>query len=168
MATILLSLGSNQGDRIKQCRNAIENIKERFPAEIKKVSSFYETQALGPVDQEDYINMALEITTDLPPMSLLRSIREVETLMGRRKLVKWGSRDIDIDIIFYDDLVMRSDNLTIPHLLMQERRFVLEPLSEIEPNLIHPLTGKTISQMAKKCKDPLWVKKLDVKQATVK
>ncbi len=163
MITVLLSLGSNQGDRIKQCRGAIEHIKERFPAEIRKISSFYETQAMGPADQKDYINMALEIETDLPPMSLLRSIREVETLMGRRKLVKWGSRDIDIDILLYDDLVMRSDNLTIPHLLMHERMFVLEPLSEIVPNVVHPLTRKTISQMVKKCKDPLWVKKLNVK-----
>jgi len=163
MVTVLLSLGSNQGDRIKQCRSAIENIKERFPAEIRKISSFYETQAMGPADQKDYINMALEIETDLPPMSLLRAIREVETLMGRRKLVKWGSRDIDIDILLYDDLVMRSDNLTIPHLLMHERMFVLEPLAEIVPSKVHPLTRKTIAQMAKKCKDPLWVKKLNIK-----
>ncbi|NGZ61286.1 MAG: 2-amino-4-hydroxy-6-hydroxymethyldihydropteridine diphosphokinase [Nitrospira sp. LK265] len=139
MPMALISLGSNLGDRVLNCKRALEEIA-RF-AEIRRVSSVYETEPVGHEDQPYFINCAAEIETALPPLELLDRLHEVETGLGRLRGETWGPRIIDIDIIFYDDLVIDTEELTIPHVSAHARRFVLEPICEINPMFVHPGFG---------------------------
>lgn len=139
MSRVILSLGSNIGDRVLNCRNALTEISGF--AEIRRVSSVYETEPVGYEDQPDFINCAAEIETALPPLELLGRLREVEKGLGRVRDERWGPRTIDIDIIFYDDLILDTEELTIPHVSAHARRFVLEPVCEIDPMFVHPGFG---------------------------
>lgn len=139
MPTVILSLGSNTGDRILNCRKALSEISAF--AEIRKVSSVYETEPVGYEDQPDFINCAAEIETSFPPLELLDRLHEVEKRLGRVRGEPWGPRTIDIDIIFYEDLVIDTEELIIPHVSAHARRFVLEPVCEINPMLVHPGFG---------------------------
>ncbi len=147
MLIVYIGIGSNIGDRKENCRKAIKLLKENGIA-IKKQSSMYETEPWGVKDQPKFINMAIEVETDKKPEKLLRILKEIEKEIGRAESVKWGPRVIDLDILFYDDMILKTQDLKIPHPLMHERAFVLKPLGEIAPDKKHPVTGKTIKEMA--------------------
>jgi 2-amino-4-hydroxy-6-hydroxymethyldihydropteridine diphosphokinase len=137
-----LSLGANVGDRAASLRSAIRQLGAfgRVVAE----SSFYETEPVEFTDQPWFLNCAVALETNQTPLQLMTSILRLEEQMGRRRVQPKGPRTIDIDVLLFDDIVLDSPSLIIPHPALHERRFVLEPLSEIAPDVLHPLLSKTI------------------------
>jgi 2-amino-4-hydroxy-6-hydroxymethyldihydropteridine diphosphokinase len=146
VAIAYISIGSNLGNRQKNCLRAIEFLEKRGII-VKKKSSMYETKPWGVKDQPQFINMALEVETELEPHELLRTLKDIEKEVGRGATFKWGPRIIDLDILLFNDLFLREDNLQIPHPLMHERDFVLKPLCEIAPERIHPLLKVSICDL---------------------
>ena len=142
-----LSLGSNMGDRGLNINKAIELLNENDKTIVTKIAPFIETKPYGNVEQDDFINTALEIKTLLTPQELLKLANDIEEQLHRVRTIKWGPRTIDVDIIFYDNDIVNESNLIIPHQEMHLREFVLEPLNNIRPQLVHPLLGKSVYQM---------------------
>ncbi len=142
---IYLSLGSNLGDKKENLQKALEELKKGYIT-VKKISSFYKTQPVGLKEQPDFFNIVIKAETSLSPDELLRSILNIEKKMGRKRKKKYGPRIIDIDILLYNDLIIKKKGLNIPHPAMHERNFVLIPLKEIEPQLTHPELKKNISE----------------------
>ncbi len=145
MVEAFVALGSNIGDRVGNIRKAIEFLKEK--ASVSNVSSMYETEPMYLVDQNWFVNCVAKLETNLSPRELLHYLKDVERRMGRTEGVRYGPRIIDLDILFYGDEVIRQDDLEIPHPGISERNFVLVPLAEIEPDLVHPVYGKTSSKL---------------------
>ncbi|PST83502.1 2-amino-4-hydroxy-6-hydroxymethyldihydropteridine diphosphokinase [Pedobacter yulinensis] len=155
-----LLLGSNLGDRPQHLHNAIAMIAERAGV-VSATSSTYETAAWGKTDQPAFLNLAVALQTRLGPLQLLGQVLSIEQELGRVRHEKWGERVIDIDIIFYDDEVVAIEGkLHIPHPELQNRKFVLAPLAEIAPELRHPVSGFTVTEMLAKIDDPLAVTKI--------
>lgn len=150
---VYLSLGSNMGDKRENLLEAIKRIGELENTEVVKSSTILETEPFGYIEQDNFLNACLEVKTLLTPQEFLSSILKIELDMGRVREIKWGPRVIDIDILFYDDEIIQEDNLAVPHPWICEREFVLEPLSEIAPNYVHPLERKTIMMLARKLKE---------------
>ncbi len=146
MTTIYIGIGSNLGDREETCLKALEELEKRG-VRVTKISSRYETEPWGVKDQPKFINMAVAADTELTPREVLGAIKEIEKKLGRRETLRWGPRVVDIDILLYNDLVVDETDLRIPHPHMHERDFVLNPLSEIAPEAIHPLLKKTVREM---------------------
>lgn len=155
---IYLLLGTNMGDRLLHLQQAGSKIADF--ATINRVSAVYKTAAWGKTDQPDFFNQVLEISTPLDPWALMEKLLEVEKTLGRERIEKWGPRIIDIDILLFAQRKIESDNLTIPHPQLPNRRFALEPLYEISPAFIHPVTGMTIAELLNQCADSLTVEKL--------
>lgn len=156
---VYLGIGTNLGDRGKNVNEALELIKEHI-GPVKKVSSLYETEPWGFKSENDFLNMVAEVETKLKPSGLLGRILMIEAQMGRlRGEKKYSSRLIDIDILFYGEKILEAKSLVIPHPKLHERRFVLVPLSEIVPDLVHPKLGKTIKALLEGCPDKSRVKK---------
>jgi 2-amino-4-hydroxy-6-hydroxymethyldihydropteridine diphosphokinase len=148
---ILLSLGSNLGNREEYLAQA-RTVLALFEVEIRRISSITETPALmpegAPADWNiPYLNQVLLVKTHLPPMDLLAVIKHIEADLGRKPAARWAPREIDIDILAYDDVVMVEDALTLPHPQMDAREFVLQPLAEIAPDWVHPVFGKTATEL---------------------
>ena len=145
MPTIYLTLGTNLGDRLANLRAAID----AFPPSIvhRQSSHIYETPPWGYTDQPAFLNMAVKCETDLDAASLLKRLKQIEVQIGRQQSFRWGPRLIDMDILFYDDLVLESESLTIPHPRLHQRAFVLVPLADIALDLIHPVFQKTIAEL---------------------
>ena len=160
MAIAYLMLGSNMGDKHNNLQHAAKAI-DREAGKILQSSAEYESEPWGFTNPENFYNQILVIHTDKSPEELLNKLLSIESGMGRIRLASasYESRTIDIDILFYDSLVLESQSLTIPHPRIAERRFVLLPLLEIAPDLHHPLEDKTIWQMYRECKDELKVMK---------
>ncbi len=146
MSIVYVGIGSNLGDREKNCISAIELLGEKGII-VKKRSSVYKTEPWGIKDQPEFLNMAIEIETDLKPYELLELLKQVEGEIGREKSYKWGPRLIDLDILLFDDTILDDDNLKIPHPLMHERDFVLRPLNEIAPDATHPSLGMKVHEL---------------------
>lgn len=153
MATVYVSLGSNLGDMLQHLRKAIKKIEEVNKISIKKVSSVYESEPVGYKNQRWFLNLVLEIQTSFDPFPLLEHLLAIEDKMGREREEKWGPRNIDIDLLLYDNRIVKSDRLTIPHPRMQERRFVLISLTQIAPKLLHPLLKKSVEELLESCED---------------
>ncbi len=146
MSIVYISIGSNLGSREENCKRAVSLLAESNVT-IRKQSRMYETEPWGVKDQPPFINMAIEIETDKNPEDLLGILQNIEKHMGKAKTVKWGPRIIDLDMLFYDDLIIDTPQLEIPHPFMHEREFVLKPLAEIAPDKKHPVIGKTVKEM---------------------
>lgn len=145
--TAYIALGSNLGDKKKNLESAIEFMNQDAKTKVLKHSAFIETEPMGEVVQDDFLNGAAKIQTLRSPEELLELVAEIESKLKRVRMVHWGPRTIDLDIIFYDDLILTTDNLTIPHIGMAERDFVLDPMCEIAPDKIHPKLLKTVQQL---------------------
>lgn len=159
MPTVFLSLGSNIGDREKNLRTAITALAEAN-VRVTRVSSFYETEPVDLREQPWFLNCAAQAETELPPLELLRALREIESHMGSRKLVPKGPRLIDLDILLYGEETIDTPELQVPHPRMLLRKFVLMPLAEIAPNLKHPSWGEIVSQLLDGLGDSSAVRKL--------
>ncbi len=144
---VYLGLGSNLGQRARSLEKSVERIAEL--ARVEKKSSIYETEPWGLKEQPNFLNQVVKARTRLAPLELLSALKDIEKTMGRKKSVKNGPRLIDLDILFYDDLVMKTDSLTIPHPLLTQRAFVLVPLNEIAPDHLHPVEGRKIREFYK-------------------
>jgi len=156
MNTVYLLLGTNLGDREINLTMARGHLGEKVGT-ILQSSGIYETAAWGKEDQPDFLNQVVMLETHLDPLSLMDTLLWIEGALGRTRKVKWGERIIDLDILFYDDVVVNTEKLTIPHPGIPERRFTLLPLQEIAPQLLHPVLHKTIEQLLASCPDQLEV-----------
>ena len=146
MSIVYIGIGSNLGKRRENCLLAIELI-ERKGISVKKRSSLYETEPWGVKDQPHFLNMAIEIETDLAPLELLHALKDIEREVGRRESYRWGPRIIDLDILLFGDIVENEGDLKIPHPFMHARDFVLRPLQEIAPNARHPLLKMSVREL---------------------
>ena len=154
-----LLIGGNVGNRLKNLREARKHITVKCGMIVKQ-SAIYETAAWGKTDQAAFLNQVVLVETELSARDVLDRILKAELEMGRRRNEKFGPRTIDIDILFYNDDIIREEGLTIPHPQLHLRKFALEPLNEIASDLKHPSSGKTIHEMLLECEDALPVKKL--------
>ena len=144
--TAYVALGSNLGDKEANLRRALELLIESG-VEIVKTSTFISTEPYGVTDQPQFLNGVCEVRTSLEPLELLHTLLDIEQEMGRVRLRHWGERNIDLDLLLYEDVVMDTPQLKLPHPDMQNRDFVLLPLAEIAPELVHPTLQKTISEL---------------------
>jgi len=155
---IYLSLGTNLGNRSLNLKNSIASIEKKVGI-IKRQSCIYQTKAWGVINQPDFLNMVLEVQTSLTPQVVLETVLSIETEMGRVRERKWYTRLIDIDLLFYEDLIIEESNLIVPHPYLHLRNFVLQPLLDLVPLLVHPIMKKTVLQLVVECGDELPVKK---------
>lgn len=159
MIDVFLLLGSNLGDREAYLQKAIDLIGTGL-GPVSEKSSIYETEAWGKTDEPNYLNQVIRVDTDLLARQVLEKILIIENKMGRVREEKWGSRIIDIDILFYGQDIINEPGLIVPHPELHNRRFTLEPLNEIAPDLQHPVLKKSIFRLKNELKDNLIVKKL--------
>lgn len=156
MNKFFLGLGANVGDKKRNIDLAIKLLKEKI--KDVKVAPMYESKPVGYKNQANFLNTALKGFTDLSPLELLNFIKQIEVKVGRVKRFRWGPREIDIDILFYRNLIYKENSIQIPHPRLHERDFVLKPLLELEPEFIHPIFKKSLSELY----DTLKTKELSV------
>ena len=147
--TAYISVGSNMGDKLANCRKGIDSLASLSPeTTVMATSSFYKTEPMDFKDQEWFVNAVIKVSTGLDPLALLAVLQDIQKNAGRiANTVRYGPRILDLDIIFYDDLVLHTDLLNIPHPRMHERRFVLQPLCDISPDMIHPEMKKAVKTL---------------------
>ncbi|WP_342560775.1 2-amino-4-hydroxy-6-hydroxymethyldihydropteridine diphosphokinase [Psychrobacillus sp. FSL W7-1457] len=160
MNVAYISLGSNIGNRLEYLQEAVGLLKETQQIDVLKVSSVYETAPVGYVDQAAFLNIVVELKTLFTPHELLSKCNEIEDLLGRKRIVRWGPRTVDLDILLYNEENMKTEDLIIPHPRMAERGFVLVPLMELNPNIIDPRTKQAFSNLVQDQKEGvhLWRK----------
>jgi len=156
---VYISLGSNLGDRIENLKEANHAI-ELNVGTIFRQSSIYETKPWGKSNQPDFLNQVIMVYSYKSPQECLLDLSAIENQLGRKRTEKWGARIIDLDLLYVDDVIIHTENLTLPHPGIPERRFVLEPLVEIAPDFVHPKLKKSHRQLLSECTDLLEVKSL--------
>lgn len=156
---VFLGLGSNLGDRQKYLNQAAVALAKVKAIKLVWTSSVYETEPYGKPDQPKFLNAVAEIETSLEPNALFDEVKSIEKQMGRSSSERWGPREIDIDLLIYDGLVFANDQIKVPHPELEKRRFVLVPLREIAPDLVHPINGMTMTELAASCTDTIRVVK---------
>ena len=139
-----IGLGSNLGDREANVRQALEHLAHAPETSVVRASSLYDTEPVGVEEQPHFLNAVAQLETQLTPHQLLWNLMLIERRLGRVRTQRWGPRTLDLDLLFYEDLVLEDDDLTIPHPELAKRSFVLVPLVELEPLLVHPVTGETV------------------------
>ena len=156
MSVAFLSLGSNKDDRVSVIQQAVNFLSSDNSIEIAAASSFYETEPWGKKNQNWFVNAVIAVRTELSPVELLRVCQDIEARLGRKRESEehWGERPIDIDILFYDNLIFSNEILTIPHKFVHKRAFALVPMLEIKANYVHPVLNKTISELHEELEDP--------------
>jgi 2-amino-4-hydroxy-6-hydroxymethyldihydropteridine diphosphokinase len=147
MSIAYIGLGSNIGDKSDNIKRALERLDQFDGLKVVKASSYYETEPVGYEDQDWFVNAVAQIDTVLSPKQLLIVFKKVEKLIGRKDRIRWGPREIDLDLLFYDQMIIDIPNLIVPHPRLHERAFVLVPLAEIAPDLVHPVIKKTIAEL---------------------
>ncbi|GAA0739287.1 2-amino-4-hydroxy-6-hydroxymethyldihydropteridine diphosphokinase [Clostridium oceanicum] len=146
MHVAYIAFGTNMGDKRRYIREALKKIKDKG-INIIKVSSIYETEPYGVLEQDNFLNGVVQVETDLSPEMLLESLMSIEKELDRVRIKKWGPRTIDLDIIFYEDFIINKENLVVPHKDMENRDFVLKPLCELDENFIHPTLKKSVKKL---------------------
>jgi 2-amino-4-hydroxy-6-hydroxymethyldihydropteridine diphosphokinase len=155
-----IGIGSNLGDKLKHCEKAISEILKIDCHKLLAKSSFFKTQPIGYISQDWFVNGVIKIETDLEAPELFRTLKTIESRLGRTKTFRWGPRTIDLDILFFDEVEIHTEELQIPHPLIQDRQFVLIPLAEIDRNFIHPVLKKAIQELLSNFKEDQGVEKL--------
>ena len=148
---VFLGLGSNLGEREKFLDRSVNELKGLGENKVVWISPVYETEPYGKKDQPAFLNAALQLETPLAPDELFIRIKAIEASLGRIGGERWGPRELDIDILIYDGLVFEEGGLKVPHPDMENRNFVLIPLMDIAPDLVHPVIGLTVTEMARRC-----------------
>lgn len=149
---VFIGVGSNKGNRIDNIKSAIDLINGLTGCNVKKISSLYETIPFGDVKQNNFLNAVIKISTTLHPQELFIELKNIEQILGRILREKWGPREIDLDILFYNDLIISNEIITLPHKGIINRDFVVVPLIEIEPHLIHPVFNKKMIDLVSELK----------------
>jgi 2-amino-4-hydroxy-6-hydroxymethyldihydropteridine diphosphokinase len=162
MNEVCLMIGGNLGDRFLNMKSCVQMLEKNI-GEMHLISSIYETEAWGKKDQPSFLNQAVILKTMLSPEQVLEQTQLIENKLGRKREEHWGARTMDIDILFYEDKILKNSNLIIPHPLIQERRFVLAPLVEIIPQFKHPILKQKIETLFIFCTDKSLINKIDNK-----
>ena len=157
-----LGLGSNKGNRLAYLLDAVNQLSLDDKIKVISVSSVYETKPFGNVEQSNYYNAAILINTDYNPLKFYYRIKEIEKIVGRTVSERWGAREIDIDILLFNNLVYKDETIEIPHKELLQRDFVLIPLIEIDPGLVHPVSKENLFSSSEKMKEKFIIKKLNV------
>lgn len=159
---VYLGLGSNRGEKLKYLKLAVDRINGEEKCNVLKCSSVYETEPYGKTDQPNFLNAVIMISTEFQLEELLEFVKLIEIEVGRSEFEKWGPREIDIDILLYDDMVFADHHLSVPHIELTERDFVLKPILEIDPEITHPAFGMKLKEI-----DESFVKKNIIKKHAV-
>jgi 2-amino-4-hydroxy-6-hydroxymethyldihydropteridine diphosphokinase len=147
MKMAYIALGSNLGDREANLVSACRKLAGHPRIRLVDCSAWYLTEPVGPQDQDWFVNGAVAVETDLPPRELLNFLLQVELELGRVRTIPWGPRTLDLDLLFYGNEIIDEEGIIVPHPLLQQRRFVLEPLADMVPSLVHPLLGRTVTEL---------------------
>lgn len=150
---VFIGLGSNLGERAQYLNRAAAEMSRLPSTKAVWFSPVYESDPYGKTDQPKFLNAVGELETSLAPPELLQELKRIEQALGRSNAERWGPREIDLDILIYDGLVLNDEAVTVPHPDLEHRRFVLVPLREIAPDLVHPVNGMTVNEMAAACRD---------------
>ena len=153
MHVAYIGFGSNIGDRLSHIQNALDTLSKTEGITLQKISSIYTTDPVGYEAQAQFLNGVAAIQTSLSPLSLLHTLKDIEITIGRKHRIRWGPREIDLDILIYGDLCVQTEKLVIPHPEMHLRGFVLVPLAEIAPDLVHPVFQETIQTLLNRLED---------------